>query len=153
MRKPFITLAKIIVQAVAPARISKQAATYSIILTTFAVSAIFHTFTSTDLTACTIYPRLRYFMSTAIAMVVEDAVLSFFRPVTPKTKQLEAGPSSSRKKIVDSEKKQKQSSGTPVREGATSLPPLKWRILGYFWVFGFETWAVSKMVYASHKCM
>ena len=91
MRKPFITLAKIIVQAVAPARISKQAATYSIILTTFAVSAIFHTFTSTDLTACTIYPRLRYFMSTAIAMVVEDTVLGFFRPVTTKIQPKEAG--------------------------------------------------------------
>ena len=153
MRKPFTTLAKIIVQAVAPARISKQASTYLIILTTFAVSGIFHTFTATELTACSIYPRLRYFMSTAIAMVVEDAVLRFFRHITTKKQPQGAGTSSPRKKLDADGKKENYSTMISVKEESVSLPPLKWRLLGYCWVFGFETWAVSKMVYSSYKCM
>ena len=145
MRKPFTSISLLCARIVAPPA-PKQVMTWLVILFTFALSAIFHILASAEVSTCSIYPQIRYYMSTAIAIVLEDVVLSVFRSASDAEQSI-------RKEKEDITIDHSRKNQSTVRERAKSgFPRVAWRTLGYCWVFGFDMWAVSKLVYSSHKC-
>ena len=145
MRKPFTSISLLCAQTIAPLA-PKHVTTWLVILFTFGLSAIFHVLANTEITVCSIYPQAQFYMSTAIAIIFEDVVQRYFGSDLEGLRDAPGSTPEQREAHMAKNKPDTKEREPSVR------PKLAWRILGYCWVFGFEVWSVSKLVYSAHKC-
>ena len=147
MRKPFTDIASLVVQRAAPSA-SKQTSRCCMLMTIFAVSGCFHALATNHHTWCSAYGQIRYYMSCAIAVIVEESVISVFQRLGLDSKGQHRGS----EVIPKPEVKFKGAEDTQERFSGSQRAPLKYRMIGYAWVFLFDLWATSKMIYLDFQC-
>ena len=145
MRKPFTAISLLCARTIAPSA-PKHVTTWLVILFVFGLSAMFHVLANTEVPMCSIYPQVRFYISTALAMIFEDVVQRYFGSDLEGLRDAQDSNSEKREKHTVN-----NMPSTKMRE-PNVRPKLAWRTLGHCWVFGFDVWAVSKLVYSSHKC-
>ena len=149
MRKPFTSLSVVVVKTISPIS-SKRLNTYLIIMITFILCALFHILASGDPPSCSIFPQTRFYMSTGLAMVAEDIVLTTGRYFLGYPNDAVAN-SKDHRNIAGSGK---HSRGKVDLSLVLRQPYFSFvcRMMGYLWVSSFDFWATSKLVYRSYQC-
>ena len=163
MRKAFTSHAVFLATRVLHLPPRTKTTRYFILFFSFLIVAVMHIFTNPTPSLCTAWPQIRYYASTALAIMIEDTVIALGRG---KTCIEETRPSDG----LD----QKRKEGTSKKfargdnhmdsprvhsrtfcsrgPGSSGAPKLGWRILGYCWVVSFDMWATSKLIYATAQC-
>jgi hypothetical protein len=110
---------------------------------TFTTVGIFHILASERLNWCTIYPQLRYYFGNGLAMVMEDAVVGIVKAYIAMGKRPDE------KNLLQEKDEQSKGKKYP---SALLYPSLGIRLVGYLWVFSFDFWATTRLIYLSHQC-
>ena len=147
MRKPFTTIAVMLVRSIAPSA-SKRVSSYFIVLATFSISAIFHIVAFGCVSLCSAQAQLSFYIGIGIALLVEDVTINIAWPLLPNLLV------NNRKDSWD-DAKPGTSSGSRNDESTTTntvRPPLGFRLLGYAWVFFFTVWSQSRFLFQDSRC-
>lgn len=94
------------------------------------------------------------------AIIMEDYVLSIYQslmnsPVRSDPKvsvDAKKGSNLENDPVVTNGKKVFHAKNSQVMDDDGAAPHLLWKIVGFSWVLLFETWAVSKLMYATYSC-
>ena len=156
MRKGFTSNAKFLVTRVLGLPARTPIARYLILFVSFVLVAFLHIFASLSPFRCSVWPQVRYYGSTACAIVVEDTVITLAWRVRQQFRRKGA------KDVLEAWKREGESSaanaGSNVEQKCSKSlvvddsPAKRWRMVGYVWVALFDLWATSKLVYASAIC-
>ena len=153
MRKAFTSHAVYIVTRLLRVAPRSKVSRYLILFVSFLLAALLHILASPEPFRCSIWPQSLYYLSTALAIVAEDTAMAFTLKLRSQTWTKKAEVEISRKaqsprRLTASDASEKH----PNDHRQCSLFPKRWRIVGYCWVFLFDMWATSKLVYASAVC-
>ena len=153
MRKAFTSHATYVVTRLPGLQSRSQIARYLILLFSFLIAALLHILASDRPFRCSIWPQLRYYTSTALAIVLEDFVIAVGLRVKNGFRRKEVTAKVDLKN-GDSPSEVASSIGNEYLSSYEIHAPLSehWRIIGYCWVAAFDMWATSKLVYASAIC-
>ena len=145
MRNPFTAIAFSILKPI-QCTTPKPVFSSLIVLTTFAISGVFHALATDNLTACSAYAQFRYYMSIGIALLLEDAFLRSVQLMTSSISEPNRASQLQKEEDRDSVERQK------ALKSARQRPPFKFRVIGYAWVVLFDVWATSKLVFLDIQC-
>jgi hypothetical protein len=126
---------------------------------------------------CEAWAQLRYYSSIAGAIVLEDLAIAAYRRLAHRPpaqsaanrRPIEAGATAAggvskttahhakggpRKRAGAQREAEADRSvpGGQAAERTAGESSAAWRILGYLWVFAFEVWSCSKLVYVTKQC-
>ena len=141
MRKAFTSHAILIVKLI-PGLSSTKLLRHLILFVSFLIVALMHIFTAANPTLCLAWPQIRYYGSTALAILVEDIAIGLWGQIDINAKGTKAARSA--------KKGSRESSKEVIVQGPKVSKFWPW--VGYVWVMSFDMWATSKLVYATTQC-
>ena len=147
MRKPFTTIAILVVRYVAHST-SKQVSSYLIVLATFSISAIFHVVAFGCLSICSARAQFSFYLSTGIALLAEDVAINISRFLFAKALMIDW-------RVLSNDTRVGSSSASPSDKAAiakTTRPPLRFRLLGYTWVCLFTICSQTRFLFQDFRC-
>ncbi|MCJ1475989.1 hypothetical protein MMC13_004653 [Lambiella insularis] len=161
MRKAFTSHAIVFVSRILRLPPKGPFTRYVIIITTFMLSALLHILADPGVERCTAYPQVRFYLSIIGAIVLEDFSIWTYRSVMRPARTNAPGVSKTGGTVskpqeshvaADDKKKVFYAKNSNAVTQDQEAPHFLWKLVGFVWVLLFETWAVSKLMYATYSC-
>ena len=94
---------------------------------------------------CGAYSHVRFYLSIIGAIFLEDLAISTYLSLANGSKKTPVATTANGKPVGTEEV-------SKLRESHSNAQALLWKLVGYSWVFMFQTWAVSKLMYGIWYC-